>query len=72
MWKIETLMKIEKIIYTHDGNKNVSEAVAAAILSMINNFLGHIPGSSPIDYPFVSPRECVCNGEAAEEACSSC
>ena len=42
----------------------------STILSMINNFLGHIPGSSPIDYPFVSPQECVCNGEAAEEACA--
>ena len=41
----------------------------STILSMINNFLGHIPGSSPIDYPFVSPRECACNGEAAEKAC---
>ena len=68
----QSVAKTSPRFYAHDGNKNVSEAVAAAILSMINNFLGHIPGSSPIDYPFVSPRECVCNGEAAEEACSSC
>ena len=41
----------------------------STILSLIDDWLGHIPGESPIDYTFVSPSKCKCNIEAAENEC---
>ena len=41
----------------------------STVLSMIDNIFGHIPGSSPVDYSSVSPRDCQCNIDAAEERC---
>ena len=41
----------------------------STILSAIENYLGHIPGSSVTDYSFVSPTDCRCGFTGAEEQC---
>ena len=43
--------------------------VISTILSAIENFLGHVPGSLPTDYSFVSPEDCKCDIVAAENDC---
>ena len=35
----------------------------------IEVYIGHIPGSSATDYPFVSPKDCICDKINAEEEC---
>ena len=41
----------------------------STILSLIDVWLGHIPGESPIDYTFVSPSKCRCSIQSAEKEC---
>ena len=41
----------------------------STLLSAIENYLGHIPGSSVTDYSFVSPKDCRCDFTGAEEQC---
>ena len=41
----------------------------STILAAIEGYLGHIPGSSTIDYSFVSPQDCKCNPSQAEILC---
>ena len=41
----------------------------STILGLIDDWLGHIPGESTIDYTFVSPSKCRCSIEAAEKEC---
>ena len=41
----------------------------STFMSAIDLVIGHIPGQSSVDYPFVSPSECKCNEEAAEASC---
>ena len=43
----------------------------STLLSAIENYIGHIPGSSVTDYSFVSPRDCRCNIVEAEEKCKN-
>ncbi|MBQ3342228.1 MAG: hypothetical protein IJG84_10065, partial [Kiritimatiellae bacterium] len=43
--------------------------VISTILSAIENSFGHIPGSLPSDYSFVSPKDCKCDIIAAENNC---
>ena len=43
--------------------------VWSTFMSAIDLVIGHIPGQSSVDYPFVSPSECKCNEEAAEASC---
>ena len=42
---------------------------SSTLLAIIDNYLGHVPGSSAIDYSVVSPTDCKCNREGAEEVC---
>ena len=41
----------------------------STVLSAIDNIIGHVPGSSIIDYSSISPQDCLCNNDAAEERC---
>ena len=35
----------------------------------IERFIGHVPGSSVVDYSFVSPKDCKCDRDTAEKLC---
>ena len=41
----------------------------STLLSAIESYIGHIPGSSVTDYSVVSPRDCRCGFTGAEEQC---